>query len=233
MVTNRDLLVGILRDPGFLAGKVSTAFLEGDAVSRLASLAPQPASGAAVAAAIALAEQAGAARTVQGGIPVAWRNVVSQPQRTEFQDEITVEWLGTRDGYVVDGHTVVAASATAVTLETDGVRTTYDVAVSGHAVDVDSADGHVRLDRVPRFVDPADAVASGSLLAPMPGTVVKVLVEKGAEVAAGDAVLVLEAMKMQHTVSAPMAGTVIEIDVQPGTQVASGEVLAVVEGEDA
>ena len=70
-------------------------------------------------------------------------------------------------------HTVVAASPTAVTLEADGVRTTYDVAVSGDAVDVDSPRGHVRLTRVPRFVDPADAVASGSLLAPMPGTVVR------------------------------------------------------------
>ena len=118
---------------------------------------------------------------------------------------------------------------TAVTLETDGVRTTYDVRVEGLAVDVDSAHGHVRLVRVPRFVDPADAVASGSLLAPMPGTVVKVLAEQGSEVAAGDPVLVLEAMKMQHTVSAPGAGTVTEIHVQPGVQVAAGEVLAVVE----
>ncbi len=67
----------------------------------------------------------------------------------------------------------------------------------------------------------------------MPGTVVKLLVEQGAEVAAGDGVLVLEAMKMQHTVSAPHAGTVAEINIQPGTQVAAGEVLAVVEGEEA
>jgi propionyl-CoA carboxylase alpha chain len=63
----------------------------------------------------------------------------------------------------------------------------------------------------------------------MPGTVVKVVVESGAEVAAGDPVLVLEAMKMQHTVTAPHDGTVAEINVEPGSQVASGEVLAVVE----
>ncbi len=63
----------------------------------------------------------------------------------------------------------------------------------------------------------------------MPGTVVSVAVSAGDEVVAGEPVLVLEAMKMQHTVSAPHAGTVTEIDVQPGTQVASGEVLAVVE----
>jgi propionyl-CoA carboxylase alpha chain len=165
---------------------------------------------------------------------VAWRNVVSQPQVTELDvtgpvpETVRVEWFGGRDDYVVEGLTVVAASPAAVTLEVHGVRTTYDVSVTAGGVDVDSPRGHVHLIRVPRFTDPADAVASGSLLAPMPGTVVSVAVAVGAEVDAGQAVLVLEAMKMQHTVSAPHAGVVTEIDVTPGTQVAAGEVLAVV-----
>ncbi|MCD4533247.1 ATP-grasp domain-containing protein [Nocardioides sp. cx-169] len=231
LATNRDLLVAILRDETFVSGQVSTAFLGGFETGLRPSSTTEA---AAVAAAVALAERAGAARTVQAGVPVGWRNVTSQPQRTDFEGDLVVEWLGGRDGYVVDGHVVVAASPTSVTLETDGVRTTYDVAVAGLVVDVDSTHGHVRLERVPRFVDPADAVASGSLLAPMPGTVVRVVVEPGANVSAGDPVLVLEAMKMQHTVSAPHDGTVAEIHVQPGTQVAAGEVLAVVEtGEDA
>jgi propionyl-CoA carboxylase alpha chain len=228
VTTNRELLVGILRDEAFLAGEVSTHFL----VERtFVQPGDTPDPGAAVAAALALAERAGSTRAVQRGIPVAWRNVVSQPQVTEFEGPTTmrVEWLGGRDGYAVDGVTVVSASPTAVTLEADGVRTTYDVVVTGDAVDVDSPHGHVRLTKVPRFTDPADAVASGSLLAPMPGTVVSVAVEVGAEVAAGQPVLVLEAMKMQHTVSAPHAGVVTEIDVTPGTQVAAGDVLAVVE----
>ncbi len=225
LVTNRDLLVRILQSPQFVAGDVSTDFFDRSGV-----LSPGDAvdPGAPVAAALALAERAGRARTVQRGLPVAWRNVVSQPQRTEFEDQV-VEWFAGRDGYAVDGFTVVAAGPASVTLETNGVRTTYDVAVAGDAVDVDSPRGHVRLTRVPRFTDPADAVASGSLLAPMPGTVVRVAVEVGAQVGAGQAVLVLEAMKMQHTVSAPHAGTVTEIDVEPGAQVAAGEVLAVVE----
>ena len=109
----------------------------------------------------------------------------------------------------------------------------FAVAITGGVVDVDSALGHVRLAPVPRFTDPADAVASGSLLAPMPGTVVKVAVTDGDDVAAGDVVLVLEAMKMQHTVTAPHDGTVTQIDVEPGAQVASGEVLAVVETSSA
>ena len=224
LVTNRDLLVRVLRDPAFLAGEVSTELLgrvpENEPERVLRHTTPS-----AVAAAIALAERAKAARTVQRGIPVAWRNVVSQPQRTVFE-EATVEWFG---AYAVEGHEVVAASPTEVTLETDGVRTTYGITVHGAAVDVDSALGHVRLTRVPRFVDPAEQVASGSLLAPMPGTVVSVAVEAGQQVEAGQPVLVLEAMKMQHTVSAPYAGTVAEIDVKPGAQVAAGDVLAVVE----
>lgn len=228
LVTNRNLLVSVLRDPAFLRGEVSTDFLGGFQTGAGApSSTPE---GSAVAAAIALAEQAAARRTVQRGIPVAWRNVVSQPQRTVFEApdgaQSTVEWYG---AYSVDGHTVVSASPTQVTLETDGVRTTYAVAVNGAAVDVDSAHGHVRLTRVPRFVDPAEQVASGSLLAPMPGTVVSVAVEAGQQVEAGQPVLVLEAMKMQHTVKAPTDGVVTQIDVKPGAQVAAGEVLAVVE----
>jgi propionyl-CoA carboxylase alpha chain len=230
LITNRDLLVAILRDEGFLAGDVSTAFLS--EVSRLAPLAPQPSTGAATAAAIALAEREAAARTVQRGIPVAFRNVPSQPQVTEFDGDVRVEWWGGRDGYRVDGFTMVEAGAERVTLEADGVRTSYEVRVGAHDpddVDVDWPGGHLALRRTPRFLDPADAVAHGSLLAPMPGTVVSVAAEVGQQVEAGQTVLVLEAMKMQHRVSAPYSGVVTEIDVKPGQQVAAGEVLAVVE----
>jgi propionyl-CoA carboxylase alpha chain len=182
-----------------------------------------------VAAAIALAERDRESRRVQQGIPVAWRNVVSQPQRTEFDGDVVVEWYGGRNGYVVDGFAVLETSPTRVTLERDGVATTYAVSATDDRVDVDGPQGHVALTVVPRFTDPAEAVASGSLLAPMPGTVVSVAVETGHPVDAGQPVLVLEAMKMQHTVSAPRAGTVTQLDVRAGTQVASGEVLAVVE----
>ena len=229
VVTNRDLLVDVLRSEAFVAGEVSTAFLDSPLVEEGVLAPVTKPSAHAVAAAIALAEQAGAERTVQHGIPVGWRNVPSQPQRAAFEGGTTVEWWRGRDGYVVDGFSVVDASPWSVTLETGSMRTTYDVTISEHHVDVDGPTGHTGLTRKARFTDPADTVASGSLLAPMPGTVVSVTVEKGAEVAAGQAVLVLEAMKMQHTVAAPHAGTVTEIDVQPGMQVAAGDVLAVVE----
>jgi propionyl-CoA carboxylase alpha chain len=174
---------------------------------------------------------------VQRGVPVGWRNVVSAPHTTRFDhrgDEVVVPWLGGREGYSsADGTmTVVDASPTVVVVERNGVRHRCAVAVTERSVDVDSVAGHVAFRRTPRFVDPADQVASGSLLAPMPGSVVGVAVTPGAEVGAGQPVLVLEAMKMQHTVTAPHAGVVSEINVTVGDQVAGGDVLAVVEEED-
>ena len=125
--TNRDQLVAVLRDERFLSGRVSTDLLP------LVEPPVQNAAGidAAKAAAIALAEAAREHRTVQQGIPVAFRNVVSQPQVTEFEDGSRVEWWGGRDGYVLDGAAVVSASPTEVALESEGMRTTYEVAVVG------------------------------------------------------------------------------------------------------
>ena len=65
----------------------------------------------------------------------------------------------------------------------------------------------------------------------MPGSVISVLAEAGSNVTEGQPLLVLEAMKMQHTVTAPTDGVLAQINVKPGTQVAAGEVLAVVEEE--
>ncbi|WP_326763058.1 acetyl/propionyl/methylcrotonyl-CoA carboxylase subunit alpha [Streptomyces phaeochromogenes] len=89
--------------------------------------------------------------------------------------------------------------------------------------------------------DPVTASLTGaahagadSLTAPMPGTVTVVKVAVGDEVAAGQSLLVVEAMKMEHVISAPHAGTVTELDVTPGTTVAMDQILAVVApGEEA
>jgi propionyl-CoA carboxylase alpha chain len=97
-------------------------------------------------------------------------------------------------------------------------------------VHVDSRLGPVTLTAVPRFADPSSHIAPGSLLAPMPGTVVRVETRQGADVAEGQTLVVLEAMKMEHRIAAPSAGTVAELTVAAGQQVESGAVLAVIEG---
>jgi biotin carboxyl carrier protein len=73
------------------------------------------------------------------------------------------------------------------------------------------------------------AGGAARIVAPMPGKVVRVLVESGAHVDAGDGIVVVEAMKMQNEMKSPKAGTVAELNVEVGTTVNAGDVLAVVE----
>lgn len=86
--------------------------------------------------------------------------------------------------------------------------------------------------RLPRFEDPADQVAEGSLLAPMPGSVIRLGAELGSRVEKGQPILWLEAMKMEHTIAAPAAGVLTELNVIAGQQVEVGAVLAVVQPEE-
>jgi propionyl-CoA carboxylase alpha chain len=235
VTTNRDLLVNVLRHPAFLAGDTDTAFFERHRLEALA--APlgtiESTDLAALAAALAVdcAERAHA--PVLRAVPSGWRNVASQPQRVAFEGR-EIAYRRTRAGLEAEGFagvTLVTATPDHVVLEVDGVRRGFDVALAGEDVYVDSPLGSVRLRRLPRFVDPAEQVAAGSLLAPMPGSVVRLAVAVGDQVRAGDPVLWLEAMKMQHRIDAPVDGIVAELPVAEGQQIDVGAVLAVVAEE--
>ena len=226
VTTNRDLLVNVLRHPAFLAGATDTAFFDRHGLATLAAPAGGDDPGAALAAALALqATQPGPLR-----VPAGWRNVVSQPQRVVF-DSGAVEFRLTRDGLDSESTALVGLAPNRVVLDVDGVRRTYEVARYDDEVYVDSARGSVRLRLVPRFVDPATQHAAGSLLAPMPGSVARLAVAIGDRVKAGQPVLWLEAMKMQHRIDAPADGVVSELPVREGQQIDVGAVLAVVEEE--
>jgi biotin carboxyl carrier protein len=118
-----------------------------------------------------------------------------------------------------------------VVLTLDGVRRAVDVHRVGDAGWLDSPLGATELVEVPRFPEPVAAEEPGSLRAPMPGTVVRVEVAEGTAVRAGEVVVVLEAMKMEHAVRAPAAGRVAALPVAAGQTVEAGQVLAVL-GED-
>jgi propionyl-CoA carboxylase alpha chain len=230
-VTNRELLVRVLRHPAFLAGRTDTAFFDRHGLDALAAPLATLATTQLSAAAAALASDCAVSetRTVLRGVASGWRNVASQPQHVAFTG-VDVRYCRTRDGLQLDGHpdvTVVAVTADEVILEVAGVRQTFAVARYGSDVFVDSPLGPVRLRTLPRFPDPSDEPAAGSLLAPMPGSVVRLAVAAGDAVRAGQPVLWLEAMKMQHRIDAPRDGVIVELPVRVGAQVEVGTVLAV------
>jgi acetyl-CoA/propionyl-CoA carboxylase biotin carboxyl carrier protein len=119
----------------------------------------------------------------------------------------------------------------AVSLTLDGRRTRFLVADDGPTVwlhDLGGALGSWALTRRTRVLRSAAAQNHDpELRSPLPGTVVAVLVEDGAPVAAGDRVLVVEAMKMEHTLTAPVDG-VLALRTGPGRSVSTGQLLAVV-----
>ncbi|HEY4005564.1 MAG TPA: biotin carboxylase N-terminal domain-containing protein [Pseudonocardia sp.] len=236
--TNRDLLVRTLRHPAFLAGDIDTAFFDRHGLEHLARPLAGPASVrlSALAAALAGAAANRAAAGVAARLPSGWRNVASQPQQTRFrhgEDELAIDYRLTRDGLHApgfDGVALVSASPSLVVLQVGGVRRSFAVHSypDGGPRCVESALGSVALTPVPRLPDPESTLAAGSLLAPMPGTVLRIAVAVGDAVTAGAPVLWLEAMKMEHQVSAPVDGVLSELPVTVGQQVDVGSVLAVV-----
>ena len=162
----------------------------------------------------------------EGGADRGWGGLVEVTYRIG-RDSVTA----TVAGEPVPEVTVLSAAPGRVDLVCDGVRRVVDVTRIGAVSYVDSPLGHDALTEVERFPDPAAAVHPGSLLAPMPGTVVRVDVAAGDTVEAGAAIVTIVAMKMEHAVRAPGRGIVTAVGVAVGTQVDSGAVLAVVEEE--
>ena len=233
--TNRDLLVNVLRHPAFLDGATDTAFFDTHGLAELAApLADQRAVElSALAAALADAAQNRRAATVFTAAPSGWRNLASGYQSKSYSDAAgeahEVRYRFTRTGVELPGHdgvALVSAQPDRVVLSVDGVDRPFDVARYESDVFVDSPLGPVQLVALPRFPDPDAAVAQGSLLAPMPGSVLRVDAAVGDTVTAGQPLIWLEAMKMEHTVTAPSDGVLAELNVEAGQQVDVGAVLA-------
>ncbi|MEU9652986.1 biotin carboxylase N-terminal domain-containing protein [Streptomyces sp. NPDC048110] len=221
-VTNRDLLVRSLRHEEFTSGRMDTGFYDRH-LTDLTRSAPDPL--APLAAALADAST----RTGRFG---GWRNLPSGPQVKRYAvagEEHEVRYHHTRTGLTAEGVHVVRADPGLVVLETDGVQRRFDIARYGDRVHVNAT----ALTALPRFPDPTTQHAPGSLLAPMPGTVVRIAegLTEGTTVQAGQPLLWLEAMKMEHRITAPVTGKLTALPVGVGRQVEMGALLAVVESD--
>jgi acetyl/propionyl-CoA carboxylase alpha subunit len=240
--TNRDLLVAILDHEEFGTGKADTGFLDRHPPEELlvSTLDPRALQLHALAAALAAQAANRAAAPALAAVKSGFRNSPGPPSLRRFtvgsgetERTLAVGYrLGRAPLFTVDGEelavTLLDARPDAVELVVDGVRRRFDVRRYANTAHVDSALGSTALRAVDRFPSKEGQRPSGSLVAPMPGTVVKVLAAPGDTVVKGDPVVVIEAMKMEHTIGAAGDGTVTEILVEVGRQVDVDQVIAVI-----
>ncbi|MEW2583793.1 acetyl/propionyl/methylcrotonyl-CoA carboxylase subunit alpha [Streptomyces virginiae] len=244
--TNAGFLRRLLAHPDVVSGDLDTGLVERD----LPSLLPEGVPPEVYATAALLAGTAPERRATGwtdpfdaangwrlGGTP-AW---TVHHFRLPGQDPVEVRTrqagaeqdilLDALDGGAPARGRIVSRTPDTVTVELDGVTHRFSHAASPEGVwlgrDADS--WHVQThDPVVANLSGAGRAGADTLAAPMPGTVTVVKVAVGDKVTAGQSLLVVEAMKMEHVISAPHAGTVTELDVSPGTTVAMDQVLAVV-----
>lgn len=217
--TNAGFLRRLLAHPAVVAGELDTGLVERVVDELVPTDVPEEVYEAAAAVRLDALRPKGGGWTDPFSVPSGWR-LGGEPRPVTFSLRVTDPVA-----YTPRGSHTVTEDAVSVTL--DGVRHTFHRAADWLGRDGDA--WHVR-DHDPVAASLIRAAHSGadSLTAPMPGTVTVVKVAVGDEVTAGQSLLVVEAMKMEHVISAPHAGTVTELDVAPGTTVAMDQVLAVI-----
>uniref|UniRef100_UPI003518397F acetyl-CoA carboxylase biotin carboxylase subunit n=1 Tax=Streptomyces calvus TaxID=67282 RepID=UPI003518397F len=217
--TNAGFLRRLLAHPAVVSGDMDTGLVEREADSLVSTEVPEEVYEAAAAVRLDALRPRGDGWTDPFSVPDGWR-LGGTPKPAAFHLRVTDPVEHTPRGT----HTVTDDS---VSVTLDGVRHTFHRAADWLGRDGDA--WHVRdHDPVAASLTRAGQAGADSLTAPMPGTVTVVKVAVGDEVSAGQSLLVVEAMKMEHVISAPHAGTVTELDVAPGTTVAMDQVLAVI-----
>ncbi len=253
--TNLAFLAALAAHPEFAAGKTDTGFVDRHRAALIPRPGPAPDRALALACLEALLRRAGEAAEAARRSPdpyspwhrvTGWRLNGEGRATLRFADgeaerAVTVHFghFGA-GGYRLDlpGGSIAARGALSeggeLVADFDGERCTATVVVSGREVTVLDGGAVYRLVRHDPVVEAAaEAPPGGRLTAPVPGRVVAVLVQPGAEVARGAPLMVLEAMKMEHTVTAPADGRVECVNYRVGEQVPEGaELLAfAAEGE--
>ena len=238
VATNRDFLAATLRHEGFLAGDTTTSFIERYEPARTLELSRDELTWATTAGALWLQGANRATTPVLQHVPSGWRNARLPRQRVSFRwndEPVEVIYRSRRDGSFSVGDEgsarVLRWSEYDIDAEVNGRRATARVTRTGDVLFVQASRGTARFEIVPRFAVPGVEAAHGGLNAPMPGLIIDVRVSEGQHVQAGDTLVVMEAMKMEHVITAPSTGVVTQVLVTSAQQVEGGAALLTIEDD--
>jgi propionyl-CoA carboxylase alpha chain len=239
VTTNRDFLANTLRHPHFLNGDTTTDFIERYEPPLTLELSDDELIRAVSAGALWLQGENRTNAVVLRHVPSGWRNARLPAQRASFRhgdQRIDLDYRARRDGtFDLASHgsaRVFSWSETALDVEINGHRAHSRITRSNAHLYVQTLRGTIALEIVPRFDVRNSEVTPGGLNAPMPGQIIDVRARAGQHVEAGETLVVMEAMKMEHVISAPNSGTVSEVLVTMSQQVEGGTALLTLEPDD-
>ncbi len=241
--TNQAFLVKLVREEAFQKGQIDTQFIEKHP-HLLADLAPSPAAWTEAAMATLLYDwsKRQEERKILPHFPAGWRNNFYQPLFQKYQTaqgeemKLSYRHLGDQRFEVQIHHesisepeteqiTLLSVDRQQVTFQRGQLREKLRLAVHGDDIFVKHEEHQIHLKRIPRLPETQNQLAQGSYQAPMPGEVVKIMVETGQAVQSGDPLLIINSMKMENTIYAFAEGTVEEIYVQERDLIQADDLL--------
>ena len=235
VVTNRQFLISCLRNESFISGNTTTDFIEREALETKKNLSVNELHQTSTALALWLAQQNRVSDPVTGFMPANWTNGRMPLQRVKLlfiQDEIEVQYKLNKDNlYEVMGSIceIYHCDIAGIDVEIDSHRFYAHVTETGSEITINMPFGDVNASVLPRFIEPGNDVPEGGLIAPMPGKVIDVKVKKGSKVKAGDTLVIIEAMKMEHAIKATETGKIAKVMIKLNDQVDNGATLLVLE----
>ena len=236
--TNRDFLIATLKTKEFLEGDTTTDFIERVKPPRVLELKEDEINHVTAIAALWIQGINRVNDGVLGHLPSGWTNGRIPKQNIKFnykEEEINVTYKANKDGsfniHNSSNAVVYEYFEDGIDIEFNGRRNFSKITTSNNKILVHMPYGDILLDIVPRFVVPGMEVQAGGLVAPMPGRVIDLKVKKGSKVKAGDTLVILEAMKMEHSIKATENGVISDLFISSNDQVENGALLMVLKSD--
>ena len=235
VTTNRDFLVECLRSKDFYKGNTTSEFISIAKPKRSIELKGVELEQAAISAALWIQGENRKNTPILKGIQSGWTNSRLPKQKINFlvnSEEISISYKSNRDGSfnVNKGITakIIKWNKSGIDIEIEDKRFFSKVTRKDEKLVIHGPWGDILFKIMPRFKSIGQEVQDGGLVAPMPGKVIDLKVKVGSKIKKGDTLVILEAMKMEHTIKAIEDGVVDELFISDSDQVENGALLMVI-----
>ena len=238
VTTNRDFLVECLRSKEFHKGNTTSDFISIAKPKRSIELKGTELEQAGIAAALWLQGENRKNTPILNGIQSGWTNSRLPKQKINFQsnsEEISISYKSNRDGsFEINkgiNAKIIEWNNSGIDIEIEDKRFFSKVTRKDKNLIVHGPWGDILFKIMPRFKSVSQEVQDGGLIAPMPGKVIDLKVKVGSKIKKGDTLVILEAMKMEHTVKATEDGVIDELFISNHDQVENGTLLMVIKAK--